>query len=148
MKKSRLLKLTPLIWSVFRPKQRENGIFLICTYVNLAEGQPCNMVPGGPVRSLSEAHAPFGTMGGAPPPPQKWGKLILHTFGGGGPPPPSKVCKTPSKGRWSYWSSVGQLGAVGIRPKLLQLCRTTLKLPLGASVCTSCLALGFRIGTS
>ena len=54
-------------------------------------------------------------------------------------------------------TTVGQLGAVGIRPKLLQLCvalkgtqprglRITLELPLRASVCTSCLALGFTIG--
>ena len=34
-------KLTPLIWSVFRPKQCENGIFLIRTYLILAlRGNP------------------------------------------------------------------------------------------------------------
>ena len=36
-----LLKLTPLIWRVFRQKERENGIFWICTYVNFAlSGNP------------------------------------------------------------------------------------------------------------
>ena len=34
-----------------------------------------------------------------------------------------------------------------MRKRLLRL-RITLELPLGSSVCTSCLALGFRIGTS